>query len=39
MQLRDNLKEGVDYTILCKPVWDLLVSWYGWSAGSLPICR
>lgn len=36
--LKDDLKE-IDYTLLPKLVWDLLVSWYGLSAESLPICR
>ena len=27
--LKDYLIEGFDYALLPKPVWDLLVSWYG----------
>ena len=31
--------EELDYGLLPKPAWDLLVSWYGLSVGSQPICR
>ena len=36
--LEDDLEED-DCSLLPKPVWDLLVSWYGLSVGSQPICR
>ena len=36
--LEDDLEED-DYSLLPKPVWDLLVSWYGLLIGSQPICR
>ena len=37
--LKDHLMDTLDYALLPKPVWDLLVSWYGLSVGSQPICR
>ena len=29
----------LDYTLLPKSAWDLLVNWYGLSVGSQPIYR
>ena len=37
--LKDHLLEKLDYTLLPKQAWDLLVSRYGLSQGSSPIPR
>jgi ubiquitin carboxyl-terminal hydrolase 4/11/15 len=38
-ELKKDLMEYVDYSLIPKPAYDLLVSWYGLSRGSRHICR
>ena len=39
LELRPNLTEDVDYVLVPKPAWDLLIQWYSLTPNQEPIVR
>jgi len=37
--LKENLSDEIEYTLLPKPAWDKLVSWYGLQPGQVCITK